>query len=479
MSTTTRTEEPKQSKGFVFPHTYAIILGIIAIATALTYIIPAGEFETETREVNGVERNLVVDGSYQQVEQQPVNPFEMFQAIPNGLEAGAQIVFYIFLVAGAFAVIRETGAIEGLVDKLIKVFGKKDMLLIPVLMTTFSVLGFTVGMAEEAIVFVPIVIAIMWSFGYDRVTGAAIVILGAAAGFSGGMFNPFTVGIAQGIAEVQLFSGWQFRLVPYFFFLTAAILYVMRYARSVRTNPERSVVAALEKERLEDNEDGGADELELRSFTTTHGIVLGLLLAAIGVNMWGIFTHGWFLVEMTAVFIILALVAGLVGGLGVNGTFDAFIDGMKGIVFGAIIVGFARAILVVLEEGVIIHTILDWASGLLSALPGPLIAVGMFFTQTVLNLFIPSGSGQAATTMPIMAPLSDLVGVDRQVAVLAFQYGDGLSNSIIPTSAALLASLAIANIPYEKWVKFLWPLTLIWIVIAAIAVVVAEAIGLT
>lgn len=479
MTASTATPPEERTRRFVFPHTYAIILTIIAIATALTYVVPAGEFETETREVNGVERNLVVEGSYQQVEQQPVSIFEMFQAIPNGLVAGSQIVFYIFLVAGAFAVVRDTGAIEGLVSKMIKAFGKKDMLLIPVLMTTFSILGFTVGMAEEAIVFVPIVIAIMWSFGYDRITGAAIVILGAAAGFSGGMFNPFTVGIAQGIAEVQLFSGWQFRLVPYVFFLTAAILYVMRYARKVRAHPERSVVAALERERATDAEAGGADELELRPLTTRHGIVLALLLGAIGVNMWGIFTHGWFLVEMTAVFIILALVAGLAGGLGVNGTFDAFIDGMKGIVFGAIIVGFARAILVVLEDGVIIHSILDWASGLLSALPGPLIAVGMFFVQLVLNLFIPSGSGQAATTMPIMAPLSDLVGVDRQVAVLAFQYGDGLSNSIIPTSAALLASLAIANIPYEKWVRFLWPLTLTWIVIAAVSVVVAEAIGLT
>ncbi|MGD8149510.1 hypothetical protein [Ornithinimicrobium sp. Y1694] len=257
--------EPEQ-KRFVFPHTYAIILSIVALAAILTYIIPAGEFETETREVNGVERTLVVDGTYQQVEQQPVNAFEMFQAIPAGLEAGAQIVFYIFLVAGAFAVIRETGAIEGLVSKLIALFGKRDLLLIPVLMTTFSILGFTVGLSEEAIVFVPIVIAIMYSFGYDRVTGAAIVIMGAAAGFSGGMFNPFTVGVAEGIAEVQLFSGWQFRLVPYLLFLTVAILFVMRYARNVRKDPERSVVAELEKERQASSKEDDSD-LNLRSFT--------------------------------------------------------------------------------------------------------------------------------------------------------------------------------------------------------------------
>lgn len=480
MSTATHdsTQESKPRR-FVFPHTYAIILGIAAIAALLTYLVPAGQFETETKVVNGVERNLVVDGSYQSVEQNPINAFELFQAVPKGLEAGASIVFYIFLVAGAFAVIRETGAIEGLVNKLITIFGKRDQMLIPVLMTTFSILGFTVGMSEEAIVFVPIVVAIMWSFNYDRVTGAAIVILGAAAGFAGGMFNPFTVGIAQGIAEVQLFSGWQFRMVPYLFFLGAAILFVMRYSRRVRTDPERSVVADLERERLAGGEDDGAQELDLREFTPRHGIVLGLLALAIGVNMWGIFTHGWFLTEMTAVFIILALVAGFIGGLGLNGTFDAFIDGMKGIVFGAIIVGFARAILVILEDGLIIHTILDWLSGMLSSLPGPIIVVSMFLVQTVLNLFIPSGSGQAATTMPIMAPLADLVGVDRQVAVLAFQYGDGLSNSIIPTSASLLASLAIANIPYEKWVKFLWPLILIWIGIAAASVVVAQLIGLT
>lgn len=466
-------------KVFAFPHTYAIILAIVAVATVLTYVVPAGRYDTETRVVSGVERTLVVDGSYQRVEQQPVSLFGMFQAVPAGLERAAQIVFYIFLIAGAFAVIHTTGAIEGLVGVLLTKFRRSGILLIPILMATFSVLGFTVGMSEEAIIFVPIVVVIVRSFGYDAITGAAMVILGAAAGFSGGMFNPFTVGIAQGIAEVQLFSGWQFRLIPYFFFLTAAILFVMRYARRVEAEPARSHVADLEEQyRRETHEAGTGNGYEIVPFTRRHVVILLLLVATICMNMYGIFTYDWFLREMTAMFIVLGLVAGLVGGLGVNKTMDAFIDGMRRIVFGAIIVGFARAILVVLEDGVIIHTILHWMAGLIGNLPDVFIAGGMFVVQLFLNLFIPSGSGQAATTMPIMAPLADLLGIERQVAVLAFQYGDGLGNSIIPTSASLLAALAIAGIAYDRWVRFLWPLTLVWIGFAVITLFIAVLIGI-
>lgn len=479
MSTATASDAPTEDSGrkrrFVFPHTYAIILGMIFLATVATWLIPAGVYDTKKVDVNGTTRTLVVDGSYHHVDQNPVNLFEMFQAIPVGLGKGAEIVFYIFLIAGTFSVIQRTGAIEGLISVLVKKFSKADIFLVPILMTTFSVLGFTIGMAEEGIIFVPIVIALMRSFKYDAITGTAIVLLGAGTGFMGGIFNPFTVGIAQGIAQVELFSAWQYRAAVWVVFLSVAILYVIRHARKVRKDPSASPIADVEATHAAK---ASVDDYELIAFTWRHAVVLLSLLVAIAVNIWGIFTHGWFLTEMAGVYLMLMIWAGLIGGLGVNGTFDSLVDGFKEVAFGAMIVGFARAILVVLEQGQVIHTVLHALSTWIGEAPHGLIAVLMLTFQVFMNLIIPSGSGQAAATMPIMAPLADILGFERQIAVFAFHYGDGISNAIIPTSASILAMLALAKIPYEKWAKWVWPYVLIQFCVASAAIVVAQMIGI-
>lgn len=454
-----------------FPHTYAILLFIVILGAALSYIIPAGEYDRQ--EVN--DRVEVVSGSFHDVEQNPVSFMDLIMAIPTGLNEAADIIFYIFLIGGAFGVIRATGAVEAIIQKVMENVQKNEVLLIPVIMTVFSILGFTTGMAEETIIFVPIGIMLAVALGYDAMVGTAMVTLGAAAGFTGGMFNPFTVGIAHGIAELPIFSGWGFRTIVYLFVLITGILFVMNYAKKVKKDPKRSLV-------YEENQAGQLNftegEIENKKLTKRHIIIVGLFAATIAFNVYGIFAHDWFLRELAANFFTIGIIIGFVGGLKLNVIFDSFIDGMKIVVYGAIIVGFARAILVVLESGLIIDTIIYSMSAALDYIPGAFTALGMLVVQVIINFFIPSGSGQAMTTMPVMIPISDLQEIPRQVAVLAFQYGDAITNSIIPTSASLMGVLAVAGIPYIKWVKFVWKLIIIWLIIAAIALVVATLINL-
>lgn len=465
------TPSGEQKKRWI-PHTYAILFTIMILAAIASYIVPAGEFERI--EVDG--RTAVVEGSYAEIEQNPVTPFELFKAIPLGMSAASQIIFYIFLVGGSFGIIQATGTIEAGIGKAVHKLENKERFLIPVIMILFSILGATIGLSEEAIIFVPIGVAVARALGFDAVTGTAMVSLGAASGFIGGMLNPFTVGVAQSIAEVKVFSGIGFRFAVYLVVLTVAILYVMNYAKKVKRDPKNSVIYDIElkmKNKQVDERD------EFQQFNWRHASVLALLAGGLVTNVYGVFKWDWFLTELTATFIIIGLLSGFIGNLGINGTFEAFVEGMKLIAFGALIVGFARAILVVMEQGYIIDTVIFGLSNLISSLPPSLNAVGMYVTQIIMNFFIPSGSGQAATTMPIMTPLADLLGMERQIAVLAFQYGDAITNSIIPTSASLMAYLAVAGVPYERWVKFIWKLVLAWLLIALVAIVVAVAIGVS
>ena len=463
--------ELKKSK-FKIPHTYAIIFAIIIIATIATYLVDAGEYERI--EQDG--KKVVVENSYHAVEPNPVSIFEMFKSIPLGMQEGANIIFYIFIVGGAFGIIRATGAIESGVEALVEKLQHNGILLIPISMIVFSILGFTTGMSEEAIIFVPIGIVVARALGYDALVGTAMVSLGAACGFIGGMMNPFTVGVAQGIAEIPLYSGFLFRSVIYLIVLAIGITFVMRYARKVKRNPQKGLLYENElkaqKQRVEDTK-------SFEDFNTRHAIVLLSLVVGIAVNMYGVFKLDWFLDELAANFLIVGMFSGIIGGLGINKMFDSMIDGMKMVAYGALIVGFARAILVILQSGVIVDTVVYGLVSLISHLPETVAAVGMFGVQVIINFFIPSGSGQAATTMPIMVPVADLLGIERQVAVLAFQYGDAITNSIIPTSASLMGYLAIAGIPYEKWVRFVWKLILAWLTIAAIGLIVAVIIGVS
>ncbi len=453
---------------FKTPHTYALLLFIIVVASLLTYIIPAGEYAREKKDG----QTLVISGSYQEVSQHGVSFFDIFRAIPERLLSGGEIVFYIFLVGGAFGIVHKTGAFENGVNKAMSTLGSYKVLMIPLTMTIFSILGFSIGLAEETIIFVPIGIIIARTLGYDALTGAAMVILGAASGFIGGMLNPFTVGVAQSVAELPLFSGWGLRSIIYIFILLAAITTVMIYARKVKQDMSKSIVYELEQA-----EGQSTATMDTPRFTKRQKVGLLLIVAAIILNVFGIFNYGWSFNEMSANFLLAGLLAGVIGGLGINGTFEAMIEGMKDILFGAMIVGFAKGIIVILEDGQVIDTIVHGMTTLLTDVPSSAVIIAMFILQFFLNFFIPSGSGQALTTMPLMVPISDLLHINRQITVLAFQYGDSISNVLFPTSAILMGALAVGKISYTQWLKFAWKLILVWVIICCIGMSIALMIG--
>ncbi|MGK9070460.1 YfcC family protein, partial [Staphylococcus warneri] len=389
----------EKSKEFKFktPHTYALLLMVIIFAWIMTYVIPAGEYAREKK--SG--QTVVVSGSYHEVANQHLSFLDIFRAVPEGLVSGGEIVFYVFLVGGAFGIVHQTGAFENGVNKAMRTLGKANFLMIPLTMTAFSILGFSIGLSEETIIFVPIGVLIARTLGYDALTGAAVVILGAGSGFMGGMLNPFTVGVAQKVAELPLFSGWGLRTIIYVFILTAAITTVMLYGQKVKKNKSKSIVYELEKEEGQLN-----TEIEYQHFSKRQAFSLALILGAILFNVFGIFKYDWTFTQMSANFLLAGIVAGLVAGLGFNGTFDALVKGMQDILYGALVVGIAKGIVVLLENGKIIDTIVHGMTTLLSDVPASLVIMVMFVLQFILNFFIPSGSGQALTTMPLMIPIS-------------------------------------------------------------------------
>lgn len=460
-----------KKKGFKVPHTYVILFSVILIMAILTYIIPAGEYNRIEDAATG--RTVVDPESFHDVDQSPVKFFDLFQSVPKGMKGAASIIFFIFIVGGSFQMITATGAIEAGIGKIAKALQGKEKLMIPIFLVTFSLGGATFGMAEETIVFVPIGIALARALGYDAITGTAMITLGAACGFSSGFMNPFTVGVAQEIAELPLFSGIQVRVVFLVIFLIITCWYLIRYAEKVKKDPSKSCVYALETEEKNQH----IDLSNIPALESRHYIVLITIIAGFGFIIYGVFKSGWYITEISSAFLAMGIIGGLLGKLGPSRLGQEFVIGAKSIAFGALVVGVARGILIVMQEGLIMDSIIHGLAIAIQSLPKGISVLGMYITQVILNFFIPSGSGQAAATMPIMKPLADIVGITRQTAVVTYQFGDGFTNSIIPTSAALMGYLSIAKIPYENWFKFLWPLMTIWLIVGAILVLIVNAMN--
>ncbi|MFC7340323.1 YfcC family protein [Saccharopolyspora griseoalba] len=448
---------------FRMPHIYIILFAFSAIAAITTHFIPAGRYDR----VAGPDGKTAIDpDSFRIVESEPVGPLGFVMAIPNGFIAAAEVVFFTFIIGGMFMVIRETGIIETAVDKLTRRFAKRSILVVPVLMVLFAVIASLIGTQELSLVYVPVILPLMISLGFDSVTAAAVALCATSAGFTAGVLNPINTGLGQKIAGVPVFSGIPLRLVVLVLLVGAAIAHVMRYASKVRLSPERSLVHAepeeIEKQRLYRH---SLSESPL-TFTRRQAAAGLATLALFGVLVWGVLTQGWFMVEMSGLFIVIGIVAGLIAGLSGTQICEAFNKGLSQVLVGAMIVGVARAVAVVFEEGQIMDTIVHALGDVVGGFPVVLSAVGMFLAQLGFNFLVPSGSGQALVTMPIMAPLSDVLDVTRQTAVLAYQLGDGLGNILYPTSGYFMATLALAGVQWGKWVRFFFPLFAIWVAIA-------------
>ncbi|MCM3714731.1 AbgT family transporter [Alkalihalobacillus oceani] len=470
--------EPKQPgagsglrKLLVMPHTYVLLVIIILLAALLTYVIPAGEFE-RAEDVNSG-RTVVVPGSYEETEASPFNPLLFPVSIVEGFNDSSDIIFFILIIGGTFQIIMSTGAIDAVTGRTTRLFSKRSAFVIPAFLALFSVGGFTMGMSTESMVFVPIGILIARSLGYDAITGTAMVILGSNIGFTAGLLNPFSVGVAQSIAEVPLFSGMWLRAIILILLLIITSLYIIRYANKVKQDQRNSLVYELETEQNQADIEGVAVD---STITGKHMMAISVFLIGIIVLLWGVSVHEWYILEISSLFLAMGIVAGLVSGYGPSRISKEFVKGAKSIVMGALMIGLARAVIVVLEDGAIIDTIVFYASTVVDTMPSSLQVLGMYLFQVFVNLFITSGSGQAAITMPIMTPLGDLLGVTRQTGVLAFQLGDGFTNLINPTSSTLMGALAVSGIAFQKWFRFAWPLIVIWIVFGGIMVVIANLI---
>lgn len=450
------------------PHTLVLLFAMVIAAWLLTLVLPAGSFQ---RVENEHGREQVVPGTYAATpEVERPGPLSVLTAIPAGFAAAHEIIFFIFIVGGAFGVFRATGAADAAIGVLLRRLGGQPLLLIAGGIAVFAVGSATIGMAEEYIPFVPILVALFVALGFDTVTALGVLCIGYGVGYGAALINPFTVLIAQEVAQLPPTSGIGFRAVLLAVFFAVGVHHVWRYARRVKANPERSLVADVPVP-------AGLVADEHPAMGGRHLVALAITLGGLALLVWGIKVHGWYLVEMGALFLGLTVLLAAAAGIGPSRTAREFCAGAADLTTTALLVGFARAIEGVLSGGGVIDTIVHGIAQPLQQLGPSAAAVGMFVVQSLTNFFIPSGSGQAFVTMPLMAPLADLVGVSRQVAVLAYQFGDGFTNILVPTNAVLIGILTMGGVPYERWLRFVVPFMVkIWIV-GSLALVVAVTIG--
>ena len=457
-------------KKFVFPNTYVIIIMMMIVAVLLTWIIPSGEFERVKDEVS--KQSIIIPGTFKYIENNPISLFKIPVYIMKGLAKASDIVFLVIIVGGAFNIIIETGMFQSFAGRLTKIFSNKEVLIIPAFSTIFALACTTMGV-NTFIGFAPIAVIIARSIGYDAIVGVSMVALGGAIGFSTGTFNPFTTGVAQSLAGLPIFSGLGYRFVCLVVFLIVTNIYIIWYAKKIKANPESSVVYEMEQE----NKKIEVSEKQHDKIESRHYLVLLIVIACFVLLVYGSQNWKWKLQENAAMFIWMGVLSGFAYGFGPSKIAEEFTKGAKKLVYGALMIGMANGISLILTDGKILDTTVQYLGGLLVTLPSYLQAAGMFLMQLLINGLITSGSGQAAATMPIMLPVADIIGITKQTTVLAFNFGDGLSNYILPTSSALMGFIAMVGISYSNWMKFMWKLFLIWIVVGAILVIVANSIN--
>ena len=520
------------------PHTYVIVFYLIIISAVLTWFIPGGAYEKETKVVNGIEREVVVSGSFHYVESEP-QTWQVFSALYNGFinkdKNVPQIIIFILMIGGAFWIMNHSKAIDAGILAFLKFTNRLDKwrffrflgvdrLIVTLMMLVFSIFGAVFGMSEETIAFIIIFVPLSVSMGYDSITGVAMCFVGAGLGFAGAVLNPFTIGIAQGIADLPLFSGIEYRLFCWIVINITGIAFVLRYISKIRKNPKKSPVYEEDGYWREKSGEGG-QKIQSKTFVSTwvvyvillgvmawcafqypmttmkagnasarlpvlpviaglfavsgvlsalkaaHYFVLNLLFFTILFLITGVMGYGWYILEIATLFFVMGIFSGISMNYGGNKIVKLFLEGVKDIASAALIVGLAGGIIVILEQGNIIDTILHGVSTAIKG-TGDIASVGMMYVvQTLINIVIPSGSAKAALTMPMMSQFSDLIGISRQATVMAYQFGDGFTNMITPTSGVLIGVLGVAKIPYHKWVRWITPLMIILVLLGLILLI--------
>ena len=451
------------------PHTFTIVFGLIVLAAILTWVVPAGEY---TRVVEGG-REVVLNDSFHRVDAAP-QTWQVFSALFNGFVDKADIIVFILMVGGAFWILNNSHAIDvGVMAflrrvqrlsryKLVSKLGVNNII-ITLVMLLFSLFGAVFGMSEETIAFVVVFIPLAIQMGYDSIVGVCMCYVAAHVGFAGAMLNPFTIGIAQGIADLPLFSGLEYRFFCWVTLTVVGIAFVLWYAARVKAKPERSPV-----HKLDDYWRERASSTEQSTLTVRHILILILLLLTIVALVVGVLAWGWYIAEISALFLAMGILAGIIDRQSADDIAKLFLAGCKDILSAALVVGLASGIIFILRDGHIMDTLLYGLSRSLAHTGEVTSLAVMYVFQTLLNIVMPSGSAKAALTMPIMTQFADLIGVSRQTTVLAFQFGDGFTNMLTPTSGVLIGVLGIARIPYGTWLRWAWKFILALIAIGFI-----------
>ncbi|CAH9050442.1 hypothetical protein PSECIP111951_00193 [Pseudoalteromonas holothuriae] len=451
------------------PHTLVLLLGMMVVALVATWITPQGFFDTATTDSG---RQMVLAGTYQLTEDRVLlTPWDLLKAIPRAFAAAQDVIFFVLIVGGVLSIARATGTVDALIGRLLEKHGDKPQKLIFMVVFCFALASSAIGTAGEYIPFVLILVALCKAMKLDAMTAVGMIIAGYGIGYGVSAFNPFTVLIAQQIADIPVYSGIWLRLAIFLPFVLIGFHHVWSYTKRVQANPELSMLKDCPCPL------NGQAQQNYPALNKRHQTVLLSFIVTLVIAVWGIATLHWYLYELGGLFVAWGIVISIIGKLSADDAANKFIEGVSDLVTTAILIGVARGIALILEDGQILHTIVNGLSTPLSYVTAEVSAVGMLFIQTLLNMFIPSGSGQAYVTMPLMVPVGDLVGVPRQVAVLAYQFGDGFSNMIVPTNAVLMGIIGMAGVPYTHWFKFCLPLMAKLMLTASVVLVLAVMFG--
>jgi uncharacterized ion transporter superfamily protein YfcC len=469
-----KTVTPKRA--MKFPHVFSFLFLTVVIVLVFTWFIPAGEFERKITTVAGMKQNQVIPGTYHEVAPAPQALWKIFSALDTGFTQSGGMIFMVFFCGAAIYILEKTGTVRVSFQRVLKKVAGKENIAIFAVMLFMSIGGATGAFANSTLALLPLGLLLSRALGFDNFVGFGMIYLGAYAGFNVGWANLFTVGIAQDIAELEKFSGFYVRLLFHIVNLLLSFWWISVYAKRIKKNPLASL---LYDEGTELAEIYGSNQKfdEYEPFTWRHKVCLAIAVISFGAIIVGSIQWNWGISAYSATFLAMAVFTGLFGGLGVSGTCSEFIKGSGTMVAGAFVIGISRAISVVMTDGKIIDSIVYYLSQPISNY-GPLVGANMmFYANVLINFFIPSGSGQAVAVMPLMVPIADLAHITRQVAVQAFQFGDGFSNCIFPTAGVLMSSLALAKVPYSRYVKWFIPLFFIQLLLATAAITILQYIG--
>lgn len=454
---------PEKMKKFTMPHTYAFLFGLIILMAIMTWVVPSGQFQKAEEELaGGMVKTVIIPGTFETVEKTPElrqSIFDVLMAPALGIIDAIDVIALMFIIGGFFAILLKTGSIDAVLSVVAKNLKGKEIFLIPIVVIIISIGGTTIGISEEIIplflVFAPLLI----KFGYDSMTAVMMLFLASQVGYAASTLNPFSVLIAQSAAGIEGNPQLEFRFIQWIICTLFTIVFIMLYAKKVKKNPQKSIVYEDDLKNREYFMKNMADTDSI-VMTKSQKLILAVFAGGIAFFAWGILKHGWYINELSAIFMGLVIITGIIAKMSANEIAETFVEGCKDFAYAALIIGIARAVLVVTNNGMIMDTILNSLANTLQGLPSAFYTTFMVFTENIITFFVPSSSGCAALTMPILGPLTELMGLSKEAAVTAYQYANATTNMLSPTGGVLMAGLAMTRINWIKWIKTVIPYVL-------------------